>query len=388
MPRALVTLHVDTERAWRGGEQQMAYLLAGLRDRGHGVAAVVPPDAASRPRLEALGIEVVALPMRGEADVRAVLRLRRLLRARRPDLVHAHTSHAHGLLAWAARGAAARDAHAHGGAAAAGGTCPLLVSRRVDLSIYRHSFFGLNGRKYRRANRILCVSEAVRRVMEADGLDPARLVVVRDAIDPERIRRAPSVDVRARCGLPADAALVLAVGALVPPKGHEHLLAAWPRVIARVSRAFLVIAGEGPLRAALEAQAQALGCGDRVRLPGAIDDVAGWFSAADVVAMPSVQEGLGTSILDAMAAGRAVVVSRTGGTPEVVHDGVEGVLVPPADPVALADALADLLLDPARAAALGRAGATRVDAEFRVERMVEETVAAYRAVVPDEAPRV
>jgi len=373
MPRALATLHVDTERAWRGGEQQMAYLLAGLRDRGHAVVAVVPPDAASKSRLEALGIEVVALPMRGEADVLAVMRLRRLLRSRRPDVVHAHTSHAHGLLAWAVRGASAR-----GGAAP-----PLVVSRRVDLSIFRHSFLGLNGRKYRRADRILCVSDAVRRVMEADGLDPARLVVVRDAIDPERIRRATTVDVRARCGLPADAVLVLAVGALVPPKGHEHLLAALPRLLGRVPRTHVVVAGEGPLRPALKAQAAALGCADRVRLPGAIDDLAGWFAAVDVVAMPSVQEGLGTSILDAMAAERAVVASRTGGIPEVVRDGVEGRLVPPADPAALADALADVLLDRARATAFGRAGSVRVGTEFRVERMVDETVAAYRGLVPD-----
>ena len=277
------------------------------------------------------------------------------------------------LLAWAVRGSA-RPADARP---------RLVVSRRVDLSIYRHSFLGLNGRKYRRADRILCVSEAVRRVLQADGLEGERLVVVRDAIDPERIRRATPVDVRARCGLPTDAVLVLAVGALVPPKGHEHLLAALPRVIARVPRAHLVVAGEGPLRAALEAQARALGCADRVRLPGAIDDLPGWFAAADVVAMPSVQEGLGTSLLDAMAAGRPVVASSTGGIPEVVRDGVDGRLVPPADPVALADALAEVLLDPARAGAWGRAGSARVDAEFRVERMVDETVAAYRGVLPD-----
>lgn len=372
MPRALVTLHVDTERAWRGGEQQMAYLLDGLRRRGHGAVAVVPPEAASRPRLEALGIEVLSLPMRGEADVRAVLRLRKLLAARRPDVVHAHTSHAHGLLAWAVRGRGAPPQ----------GPARLVVSRRVDLSIYRHSFFGLNGRKYRRADRLLCVSEAVRRVMEADGLDPARLVVVRDAIDPERIRRAAPVDVRARCDLPPDAQVVLAVGALVPPKGHEHLVAALPALLARAPHAALVVAGEGPLRPALETQARTLGCAARVRLPGAIDDLPGWFATADVVAMPSVQEGLGTSILDAMAAGRPVVASRTGGIPEVVTDGVEGLLVPPGDPGALADALARVLLDPASAVRLGRAGSARVEAEFRVERMVEETVAAYRALCP------
>ncbi|MBL9087609.1 MAG: glycosyltransferase, partial [Planctomycetia bacterium] len=107
----------------------------------------------------------------------------------------------------------------------------------------------------------------------------------------------------------------------------------------------------------------------------------GWFHGVDLLVMPSTEEGLGTSVLDGMAAGLAVVASRAGGLPELVDDGVHGRLVPPADPSALAAAMAGLLLDPATRARLGAAGRARVDAEFVADRMVEGTLAVYAEVL-------
>ena len=365
----LRTLHVNTERGWRGGEQQMAYLTEGLRRRGHAVRLVVQPDGEAAPRLEAAGFDVDRCRMRGEADPLSVVALARRMRAWRPDVVHLHTSHAHALGALAAR-FAGRPRPA------------VVVSRRVDFSIYRRSFLGLNGFKYRHGlDRIVCVSEAIRRVLLDDGLDPARLAVVRSAIDPERVRGAARVDVRARLGLPAGAPVVLAVGALVGHKGHRHLVDALPAVVAAVPEARVVVAGEGPLRDELLAQARALGVAGALVLAGQVGDLPGWFADVDVLAMPSTEEGLGTSVLDGMAAGLAVVASAAGGLPEMVRDGVEGRLVPPGDAGALAAAVVALLRDPVARRAMGAAGAARVDAEFRVDRMVEGTLAVYEDVL-------
>lgn len=367
--RALSTLHVNTERGWRGGEQQMAYLVEGLRARGHGVTVAVQPDGEAAPRLEAAGFAVARVRMRGEADPFSVARLRRLVRATRPDVVHLHTSHAHAL----------------GGLAVALAGAPrpaVVVSRRVDFSIYRRSFLRLNGWKYRHGlDRIVCVSDAIRRVLLADGLDPARLAVVRSAVDPARVRGAAPVDVRARLGLPAGAPVVLAVGALVGHKGHTHLVAALPALEAAVPGVRVVVAGEGPLRPALEAQADALGVRRTLVLAGQVHDLPGWFHGVDLLVMPSTEEGLGTSVLDGMAAGLAVVASRAGGLPELVDDGVHGLLVPPADPAALATALATLLRDPEARARMGAAGSARVDTEYVADRMVEGTLAVYREVL-------
>jgi glycosyltransferase involved in cell wall biosynthesis len=171
---------------------------------------------------------------------------------------------------------------------------------------------------------------------------------------------------------------VLAVGALVGHKGHRHLVDALPALVARVPGVRVVVAGEGPLRPDLEAQAGTLGVRDAFVLAGQVDDLPGWFHDVDVLAMPSTDEGLGTSVLDGMSAGVPVVASRAGGIPEMVRDGTEGLLVPAGDAAALAEALARVLTDDALRARLGAAARRRVDEAFHVDRMVEETLAVYR----------
>jgi glycosyltransferase involved in cell wall biosynthesis len=350
----------------------MGYLMDGLRRRGHGVIAVAQGNGEAARRLAESKFEVEALRMRGEADPIAVVRLAKRLRRRRPDVLHCHTSHAHALGALAARMVprASRPV--------------VIVSRRVDFSIYRHSFLHLSGFKYRHGlDRIVCVSEAVRAVLRKDGLDDARLRVVRSAIDPVRVRGAPRVDVRARLGLPAGVPVVLAVGALVGHKGHRHLVDALPALAARVRGVRVVIAGEGPLRPDLEAQAKALGVETTLVLAGQVDDLPGWFHDVDVLAMPSTDEGLGTSVLDGMSVGLPVVASRAGGIPEMVRDGEEGLLVAPGDAAALAAALGRVLEDAALRARLGAAARRRVDEAFPVDRMVDETIAVYREALAE-----
>ncbi len=370
--RPLTTVHLNTERGWRGGEQQMAYLAEGLRSRGHRVVIVAQRDGEAAKRLGSAGFDVEERRMRGEADVIAIAKLARLLRRIRPDVVHCHTSHAHALGRIAAR---------------FGGRPALVVSRRVDFSIYRRSFFRLNGIKYRKGvDRIVAVSDAVKNVLVRDGLEPSRITVVRDAIDVDRIRHAPPVDVRARVGLGSRARIILAVGALVGHKGHRYLVDAIPALVAAAPEAHVVIAGEGELRPDLERLAIRLGIAGRLLMPGYIESVAGWFPAADVFVMPSLEEGLGSSVLDAMAAGTPIVATTAGGIPEVVRDGVDGLLVPPADPPALARAIAELLRDRYKAYDLAAAAAKRVETDFPVARMVEETLAVYRAVLADRTP--
>ena len=347
----------------------MAYLADGLRARHHRAVVVAQKGGEAARRLRAAGHDVVERRMRGEADLVAIARLAFLFRRLRPDVVHLHTSHAHALGRLAAK---------------LGGRPAVVVSRRVDFSIFRRSFFGLNGLKYRKGvDRLVAVSGAVKRVLECDGLDPARITVVRDAIDPDRVRKATPVDVRARLALAGPARVVLAVGALVGHKGHRHLVAAIPAIVAAEPDAHVVIAGEGKLRDELTALASALGVTKRLSLPGYVDDVAGWFAAADVFVMPSVEEGLGSSVLDAMAAGVPIVATTAGGIPEAVRDGVDGLLVPPGDADALAAGVVALLRDRYRAHGLAAEASRRVEAEFAVRRMVDETIAVYRAVLAE-----
>jgi glycosyltransferase involved in cell wall biosynthesis len=167
------------------------------------------------------------------------------------------------------------------------------------------------------------------------------------------------------------------VAALTDHKDHATLLRAAARLAARHDTVRFVIVGEGALRAPLEAQARALGLDGRVIFAGFRDDLDRLIPAFDVFCLSSHMEGLGTSLLDAMAYSRPVVATAAGGIPEaVVHD-VTGLVVPVRDAEALADALHALLRDPARREALGRAGRQRFEERFTADRMIEATLRVY-----------
>jgi glycosyltransferase involved in cell wall biosynthesis len=167
------------------------------------------------------------------------------------------------------------------------------------------------------------------------------------------------------------------VAALTEHKDHETLLAAMPRVLEKVPAARLVVVGAGELRGRLEARARRLGLGERCVFTGFRTDLDRLIPAFSVLCLTSTTEGLGSSLLDAMCFGRPVVATETGGIPEVVRHGENGLLVPVGDSGALAAALAGLLLEADRGEALGRAGRRRFEQEFTAERMVDETLSLY-----------
>lgn len=369
-------LHVNTERTWRGGEQQVLYLMRGLAERGVPQAIACQPGSPMAARAREHGLAVHELRMVGEIDIPAARRLGRLAREGGHDLLHLHTSHAHTLGVLAARlGGAPRPR--------------TLVARRVDFSIHKRGRLGLNRIKYTwGVDRIVCVSHAIRRVLIDDGLPPERLAVVHSGIDLRRFEDVPdrAAEHRAAFGLPDDALVIGNVGHLAGHKGQRDLVEAMPSVLARQPRARAVVVGEGEERADLQARIARLDLQGRAVLAGFRDDVAALLRTFDVFAFPSRLEGLGTSVLDAMASRLPIVATRAGGIPEMIDDGVHGLLVPPAAPGALADALVRVLGDPALADRLARAARTRVEERFTWRHTVEGTLAEYARLLEDAAP--
>jgi glycosyltransferase involved in cell wall biosynthesis len=251
------------------------------------------------------------------------------------------------------------------------------VSRRVDFRLKRNSF---SRWKYRQANLFIASSDAIRDLLIQDGVAAGQIVTVHEGIDVERIAGVEAANVHEAFWLPHGAPVVGNVAALVPHKGQRHLLDAMPLVIREVPDARLVILGEGELRPQLEHQIKHLHLEKHVVLPGFRADVLSLIKSFDLFVMSSETEGLGTSLLDAMAAGKACVGTRVGGIPEVIDDGVTGLLVPPHDPPALATAIVKLLKDPKERASMAKAGLARVKAQFSVETMVAGTLAAYQHV--------
>ena len=178
--------------------------------------------------------------------------------------------------------------------------------------------------KYRQVGCFICASEAIRRMVVADGVPAARAVTVYEGIDLERVDAAPAANLHAELWLPHQAPIVGNVAALVPHKGQRHLIEAAALVVTRVPDARFVIAGEGELRPALERQIKDHRLEKHVFLTGFRPDILSVHKGFDIFVMSSVTEGLGTSLLDAMACGKPIVATTAGGMPEVVVDGRTG----------------------------------------------------------------
>lgn len=364
----MFSLHIDTARTWRGGQNQVLLTVNGLRAMGHRAALVAHPDGELL-RRAAEGLDLIPIAPRTEMDLTAGWRLSRVVRRLNPDIIHAHDAHGVALAALAL---------SLGSASAKRGRAPaVVVSRRVDFHLRGNSF---SRWKHRQVDCFIAASEAIRRMLVADGVPADRTITVHEGIDVDRVIAAPAVKVHEAFWLPRHAPVVGNVAALVPHKGQRHLIEAAHLVVQEIPDARFVILGEGELREQLERHVREHHLEKHVLLPGFRTDVLGCMKGFDLFAMSSVTEGLGTSLLDAMACSRAIVATRAGGIPEVVEDGVTGVLVPSRDHTEMARAIVRLLKDEPLRRRMGEAGLARVRERFTVDRMVAETAAAYERV--------
>ena len=361
------TIHIDTARTWRGGQNQALLTVKGLRALGHPTMLVAHPDGELRRRAPQ-DADLVPLAPRFEIDFHAAWKLARIIRTCDPAVLHAHDPHGVALAALAL-----------------GFRMPwppprLVASRRVDFRLAGHA---LSRAKYRQVDRFICASDAIAHILQRDQVEPARIVTVHEGVDLEHVAEAPPVSMHETFWLPRGAPVVLNVAALVPHKGQRHLIDAFADVVRVIPDARLVILGQGELHDALTRQVHHLGLDKHVLLPGFRTDVLSLMKTADLFVMSSTMEGLGTSLLDAMACARPIVATSTGGIPEVVVHEETGLLVPPRDPDSLADALITLLRDDALARQYGAAGYERVHRRFSVEHMVRETVAVYETMLAE-----
>lgn len=296
------------------------------------------------------------------ADPVAAMNLIRLLRRERYDLVHAHGQDA-AILAMATRAL-------HG--------IPVVITRHVvtepDDGWREQMRVRGTAVALRRANAVVAVSHAAAKSLrESLALPGDRVRVIPNGIELERFSIADCDRWRTRATLgvgPAEP-LVLVPAVLREGKGHDVVLAALPRIRARAPRVRLVIAGAGPLEPSLRERARELG--DAVVFLGHRDDIPALMGAADLVVLASENEALPTALIEAAAAGRAVVSTRVGGIEEVVVHGETGLLVPPGDPEALAAAIVALVSDEPRTRALGTAAHQRAHDRFGIDSQVRST---------------
>ncbi|NTV29133.1 MAG: glycosyltransferase family 4 protein [Candidatus Omnitrophica bacterium] len=304
-------------------------------------------------------------------DILALLRLRRIIRRGRYDIVHTHSSKAGILGRWAAKWAGVRTIvhtpHGHifyGYFSALPTRVFILVERWTALI----------------TTRLIALTDRGIAEHLAHGVGrPAQWSAVPSGIDLDGlVREIPaSADCRRRIGAGAEEVVLVTVTRLEPIKGNHVLLEALAALEGKVHSTRLFVVGEGRARQVLEEQAARLGVAGRVVFVGFQDRVADYLVAADIFVLPSLNEGMGRAVLEAMACGRPVVASRVGGIPDLVEDGVQGFLVPPGDAVALARALGRLASEPELRSTMGQNAWSRATQKFSVEAMVNNISEIY-----------
>ncbi|MEV7097895.1 glycosyltransferase [Amycolatopsis sp. NPDC051045] len=346
-------------------------LAVAQRDRGWSVVIVCPPSGRLAERARELGIEVrgwTACRGPGPRSVAETLRLRRLLAGLDPDVVHLHSSKAGLAGRLAVRGGRPTVFQPH------------LWSFETADGPLRRASAAWERFASRWTDLVVCVSDDELAAGRAAGVT-AEADVVCNGVDTTRFVPGDRAAARRRLGLPERAPIAVCLGRLAELKGQDQLLSAWPAVLRRLPDAQLVFAGDGPMGPVWRERHPVAGHAS-VRWPGHTDEPAAWYTAADVVVLPSRAEGMALVPLEAMACARPVVAFDVGGMRQSVADA--GAVLPPGDVGLLADAVAARLADPGLARLEGERGRRRVELSFDRGRMTDQVAALVDKLTPSE----
>jgi glycosyltransferase involved in cell wall biosynthesis len=369
-----VALLTDADQ-FAGTESHMLDLAQGLCDEGVKARIACPAQAPLAKRARAASIPVVPIEKHGFVDWQAVRVLCRLLRSGEIRIVHAHNGRTALSAALAVR-------------LAGRGACILTQHFLEPDHVSRH---GMKAAAFRSAHRwvnsqaahIIAISEAVRTGMLArEEVFASKITLIPNGIaTPDRDALTPRDEMRTNLGVAAGAPLIVCVARLEREKDVASLVAALPPIIEAHPTAVCAIVGSGNQEAVLRGQVLRLGLDNAVRLLGYRADPLSIVDAGDLLVLPSLAEPFGLVLLEAMALGKPVIATNAGGPREIVRPGETGLLVPPANPDALAQAICSLLAAPEKALQMGAAGQERFQACYTRERMAQATAALYRSAL-------
>jgi glycosyltransferase involved in cell wall biosynthesis len=349
-----------------GGAQEHVYsLVTRLNPERYDVRVVSLSHGSSVRRFQKAGVDVTVID--DLDDRQAVLQLTDLLADWEPEVLHNHMFRAEVVGTRAALQLGERGCRRPA-------VISTVHSSRVRCVEDRENLRQLTPLM----DRLIVVSRAIEHKIADEGRRGAPVSLIYNGVDLQRYNhQQPCCTLHEDYGIAPEAPIVGVVARLEPEKGHRTLIEAWPAVLAADPEARLLIVGEGSERDALEAQAETLGIMDRIVFTGRRDDVPAVTAALDIAVLPSYREAQGLSVLEAMALSRPVVASAVGGIPEMIEDGVSGLLVPPGDPGALARAIVRLLNDHPFADTIARRGHDLVHDRFCVELMVRSICDLY-----------
>ncbi len=359
---------IDAGKEWRGGQRQSLFLAKELKRRGLPFFFIVQPESPLHQKACEAELPVLPFKMRNEFDLPAILRLAWAMKRKKCLLVHFHDAHS----------------AAVGSVAASLAKVPFrIITRRVDFPLKKNYF---SRRKYmKNVDAIIAISEGVKKVLVEGGVDPENVEVISSGIDFSSFEEdssalTPKDYLHREFSFAVDDYLVGIVAHLADHKGHQYLIQATRILKQQSPKIKTIIVGEGPLSMELDRQAKELDVEDIIFFLGFRKDIPKILSSLDLFVLSSHLEGMGSSILDAMASRLPVVATKVGGIPEVVIHGETGLLVPPRNPSALARAILMLYSNKTLASRLGQKGYELVHRKFSAEAMADKVVRLYEKI--------
>lgn len=349
-------------------------LVKGLLNKGHQVTALCDFPKSDLDDLEQAGAQVIPFSIsdtkRPLSDIRKIRELEKIKRRLQPDILHCHGFRA-GLIGRLSQGQAG---------------CRLVYSIHNFVTYGRGSLgkkvlAGFERWSYRRTHAVICVSQALRDHMVFDiGLSPERIHVVYNS-KPNWKAKGDGQKIKNMYGLDKNHILIGTAARLIPTKGMHLMLEAAPGILMQHPKVIFMIAGSGPEETRLRALAEQLGISDHVRFLGHVSHMQDFFPALDIFILPSLTEGFGITILEAMSFGLPIIAASTGGIPELVNNGINGILVRPNSVQEIQKAILGFLKDPQNAKKYGRQAAIDIQRGFSSEAMVSRINSIFESIL-------
>jgi L-malate glycosyltransferase len=358
-------LHIDSERTWRGGQQQAAYLLEGMYKQGYQTALVCRPGSEFESYCQENGLPVFSIRMGGEVDFFCGYKIARICKKHGYNILHLHSAHAISTGLWA------KFFYR---------SLTLIGVRRVDFHIRKNA---LSRFKYKTPmlDRLVCISRKIYEVAKEDGIPEDKLRIIYSGVDFTKFDNDfPDQQFRRELGIPENHVVVGTVAAMAWHKDYPNLLKAAKKVLDSQHNITFCAVGSGPDEKEIIALKKELGLGDRFILTGFRTDVGRFLKNFDIFVHASSMEGLGTSILDAQGVGLPIIGSYAGGIPEIIQHRINGLLVPVGNPDALAESILEMANNQSLRETLGKKGKETVE-KFSIVNTIKNNLSLYREIM-------
>lgn len=358
-------IHLDTEKSWRGGQQQAVYLMKGMLAHGYETCMVCQPDSAMESYCIDNKLPYHTIKFSNEFDYKAGIDLARFAKSYKANILQLHTGHAVSWGLWA-------ELFNH--------RLKLVATRRVDFSISKNF---LSPFKYKSKNldHIVCISENIRQIMINDGIPESKMSIIHSGVDTHRFDAVkPYEDFRVNWNIPVDAVIIGTIAAFAGHKDYPNLIKAASLVLEQRSDVCFMAVGEGELLGDMQSLVKSLNISERFIFTGFQQEVGKFLKSFDIFVLASKMEGLGTSVLDAMSVGLPIICTEAGGIPEMICNGSNGILVPVHESFLLSKAILDLINNPNYRNILGDNALTSVQ-EFDISNTVSKYIKLYNELL-------